>query len=52
MIIGAANRPHSPDSPKLWLYLAAGLSVGVIVSVGVVAVREALKGEPEVAEAR
>jgi capsular polysaccharide biosynthesis protein len=51
VIVGTATPPSSPGGPKLWLYLVAGLSVGLIVSVGVVAVREALKGEPEVAEA-
>lgn len=51
VVIGTATEPSSPDGPKLWLYLVAGLGVGLIVSIGVVAVREALKGEPEVAEA-
>lgn len=51
VIIGSATRPSSPDSPKLWLFLLAGVTAGLIVSVGVVAVREALTGEPGVAEA-
>lgn len=51
-IIETATPPLSPAGPRIWLYLMAGLSVGLIVSIGVVAVREALKGEPEVAEAR
>jgi capsular polysaccharide biosynthesis protein len=45
IITGKAEKPTSPSDPNVPLYLVAGLLAGLLVSVGVVAVREVLRGE-------
>jgi capsular polysaccharide biosynthesis protein len=50
LIIEPATPEETPFSPNWPLYLVAGLITGLVVSVGLVAVREVLKGEPETAE--
>jgi capsular polysaccharide biosynthesis protein len=45
IITGKAEKPTSPSDPNVPVYLVAGLLAGLLVSVGVVAVREVLRGE-------
>ena len=45
VITGKADVPSSPSDPDIPLYLLAGLLVGLVVSIGVIAVREVLRGE-------
>jgi capsular polysaccharide biosynthesis protein len=45
VITGKAEVPRSPSDPDIPLYLLAGLLAGLIVSFGVIALREVLRGE-------
>jgi capsular polysaccharide biosynthesis protein len=45
VVTGKAEKPTSPSDPNVPVYLVAGLLAGLLVSVGVVAVREVLRGE-------
>lgn len=45
VITGKAKVPTSPSDPDVPLYLLAGLLAGLIVSFGVIALREVLRGE-------
>jgi capsular polysaccharide biosynthesis protein len=45
VITGKADPPSSPSDPDMPLYLLAGVLAGLAVSVGVVALREVLRGE-------
>jgi capsular polysaccharide biosynthesis protein len=45
VITGKAEVPSSPSDPDIPLYLLAGLIAGLFVSIGVVALREVLRGE-------
>jgi capsular polysaccharide biosynthesis protein len=45
VITGKAEVPTSPSDPDVPLYLLAGLLAGLIVSFGVIALREVLRGE-------
>jgi len=45
VITGEADVPSSPSDPDIPLHLLAGLLAGLIVSIGVVALREVLRGE-------
>jgi capsular polysaccharide biosynthesis protein len=45
VITGKAEVPTSPSAPDIPLYLLAGVLAGLAVSVGVIAVREVLRGE-------
>ncbi len=38
-IVGPAEEESDPATPKVWLYLLAGLFAGLLVGIGVVAVR-------------
>jgi capsular polysaccharide biosynthesis protein len=44
-VTGKAEVPTSPSAPQVPLYLLAGLLAGLAVSIGVIAVREVLRGE-------
>jgi capsular polysaccharide biosynthesis protein len=45
VITGKAEVPTSPSDPDIPLYLLAGLLAGLIVSFGVIALREVLRGD-------
>jgi capsular polysaccharide biosynthesis protein len=45
VITGEATEPSSPSDPNIPFYLLAGLLAGLVVSVGVVALREVLTNE-------
>jgi capsular polysaccharide biosynthesis protein len=45
VVTGKAEVPTSPSDPDVPLYLLAGLLAGLIVSFGVIALREVLRGE-------
>ena len=45
VISSRAEVPTSPSDPDVALYLLSGLLAGLIVSIGVVALREVLRGE-------
>ena len=45
VVTGKAEVPTSPSAPQVPLYLLAGLLAGITVSIGVIAVREVLRGE-------
>ena len=45
VITGKADVPTSPSDPDIPLYLLAGVLAGLAVSIGVVALREVLRGE-------
>jgi capsular polysaccharide biosynthesis protein len=47
VITGQADIPESPSAPNVPLFLLVGLFAGFAVSLGVVALREVLKGETE-----
>lgn len=50
-VVSTASPPPQRSSPRLDLNLAAGALLGLIVSVVLVGLREALKGEPTPEEA-
>jgi capsular polysaccharide biosynthesis protein len=45
VVTGKAEVPTSPSDPDVPLYLLAGLLAGLVVSFGVIALREVLRGE-------
>jgi capsular polysaccharide biosynthesis protein len=45
VVTGKAEVPTSPSAPQTPLYLIAGLLAGIVVSIGVIAVREVLRGD-------
>lgn len=45
VVTGTADVPTSPSDPDVPLYLLAGVLAGLAVSIGVVALREVLRGE-------
>ena len=45
VVTGVAGVPSSPSDPNIPLYLLAGALAGLAVSIGVVALREVLRGE-------
>jgi capsular polysaccharide biosynthesis protein len=45
VVTGKAEVPTSPSAPDVPLYLLSGLLAGLVVSIGVIAVREVLRGE-------
>jgi capsular polysaccharide biosynthesis protein len=45
VVTGTAEVPTSPSAPQVPLYLIAGLLAGLVVSIGVIAVREVLRGD-------
>ena len=45
VVTGKAEAPKSPSDPDVPLYLLAGLIAGLVVSIGVIALREVLRGE-------
>ena len=45
VVSGVADVPSSPSDPNIPLYLLAGALAGLAVSIGVVALREVLRGE-------
>jgi capsular polysaccharide biosynthesis protein len=45
VVTGVADVPSSPSDPNIPLYLLAGALAGLAVSIGVVALREVLRGE-------
>jgi capsular polysaccharide biosynthesis protein len=47
VVAGEAVAPSSPSEPNTLLFLVAGALIGLLVSVGVVALREVLSGRPQ-----
>lgn len=45
VVTGRAEVPTSPSAPNVPLYLLSGLLAGLVVSIGVIALREVLRGE-------
>lgn len=45
VITGKAEVPTSPSGPNIPLHLLAGLLAGLVVSIGVIALREVLRGD-------
>jgi capsular polysaccharide biosynthesis protein len=45
VITGVADVPSAPSDPNMLLYLLAGALAGILASIGVVALREVLRGE-------
>jgi capsular polysaccharide biosynthesis protein len=45
VITGRAEVPTSPSEPNTPIHLLAGLLAGLIVSIGIIAIREVLRGE-------
>lgn len=47
VVTGEAIAPTSPSEPNVKLFLVAGVLIGLVVSIGVVALREVLSGRPQ-----
>jgi len=52
VVTGVADVPSSPSDPNIPLYLLAGALAGLAASIGVVALREVLRGEASSSPAR
>ncbi len=52
VVTGVADVPSSPSDPNVPLYLLAGALAGLAASIGVVALREVLRGEASSSPAR
>ena len=52
VVTGVADVPSSPSDPSIPLYLLAGALAGLAASIGVVALREVLRGEASSSPAR
>ena len=51
VVTGRAEPPTSPSDPNIPFYLVSGVLAGLIVSIGVIAFREVLKGESSASRA-
>jgi capsular polysaccharide biosynthesis protein len=51
VVTGRAEAPTSPSDPDIPFYLVSGVLAGLLVSVGVIALREVLRGETSASRA-